>query len=246
MGMDFVALMKYPGPDERLSRVFDRLEVRSPAEVQALARVMHERGFSVGCNAAAVWEFTSRPELRDRRLGQRPRLPNLGVSLWLPEDFSITFGRDAFEIYHLLRWRFFLTERGLQRAMLDACTCLGHLLGATDCILTSDFSPAVQAFRKGQRFDASLASVGHEHGERATLAELYLEIPLPEVMQFIQGPGGPSPTRHMDWDLDSSPPAGWQRVTTWDSRGYWGLDLGPGRLEPFDAWDKRDGGEAAR
>jgi hypothetical protein len=162
--MDFVAMLRYGGPDERLSQVLDRLEAGSPAAVQALARLMHERGLGLGRDEAAVWEITSRPELRVRRLGRRPRLPNLGVSLWLPEGFSLTFGRDAIEVYHLLRWHFFLTEPGLQRAMFDACTYLGRLLGATDCVVTSDFSPVAQAFRDGLGFDASQASAGPEHG----------------------------------------------------------------------------------
>lgn len=244
MGMDFTALMKYGEPDERLSRVLDRLEAGSPAAVQALARLMHDRGIGLGRDEAAVWEFTSRPELRDRRLGQRPRVPNLGVSLWLPEGFSLTFGQDAVEVYHLLRWHFFLTEPGLQRAMLDACTCLGRVLGATDCVVTSDFSPVVHAFRDGLGFDASLASAGPEDGERPNLADLYLEIPLSEVMQTVQRPGKPSQTRHMNWGLDLPMPEGWQRVTSWDSRGYWRLDLGPGFADPLDAWPQ--GEEPAR
>jgi len=244
MGMDFVALMKYGGPGERLSRVLDRLEAGSPAAVQALARRMHERGLGLGREEPAAWEFTSRRELRNRRLARRPGLPNLGVSLWLPEGFSLTFGRDAVELYHLLRWHFFLTEPGLQRAMLEACTCLGRVLGATDCVVTSDFSPVVHAFRDGLGFDASLASAGPEHGERPTLAELYLEIPLPEVMQIVQRPGKPPQTRHREWDLDRPTPEGWQRVTSWDSRGYWRLALGPEFPDPLDAWPQ--GEEAAR
>jgi hypothetical protein len=240
MGMDFVALMKYGGPDERLSRVLDRLEAGSPEHVRGLARLMHERGFGLGREEPAVWEFRYRPELRDRRLVHRPMLPNLGVSLWLPEGFLLTFGKDAIEVYHLLRWHFFLTEHDLQRAMLDACTCFGHLFGATDCVVTSDFSPVVQAFREGQGFDASLASAGPEHGERLTLADLSLEIPLGEVMRFVEPPGRPSQTRHQDWDLDRSPPEGWRRVTTWDSRGYWRLGLGPWMPDPFT--DRSEGG----
>src|SRR5262249_55407981 len=114
MGMDFVALMKYGGPDERLLRVLDRLEAGSPAEVQALTRLMRERGFATGHEATAVWEFMYRTDLRDPRLGRRPRLPSLAVALHLPEDFFLTFGPDAIEVYHLLRWHFFLTEPDLQ------------------------------------------------------------------------------------------------------------------------------------
>jgi hypothetical protein len=236
MGMDFVALMKYGGPDERLARVLDRLEDGSPPEVQALARLMRERRFCFERHERAVWEFRSRPELRDRRLARRPVLPDLAVSLWLPEGFSLTFGPDAVEVYHLLRWLFFLTEPALQRAVLDSCVCLGHLFGATDCIVTSDYSPVIQAFREGQRFEVALASAGQEHGERPRLADLYLEIPLAEVVRLIERPGRPSHSRQMDWDLDRPPPEGWQRATTWDSRGYWRLELRPAMTDPLADW----------
>src|SRR5262245_6055269 len=106
MGMDFVALMKYGGPDQSVLRALDRLEAGSPAEVQGLARLMRERGFAAGRQEVPAWEFTSRPELRDPRLAQRPNLPKLGVALCLPEDFILTFGHDAVEVYHLLRWHF--------------------------------------------------------------------------------------------------------------------------------------------
>src|SRR5262249_29394746 len=131
-----------------------------------------------------------------------------------------------------------------QRAMLAACTYLGQLFGATDCVITSDYSPVVQAFREGRGFDAALASAGPEHAERPTIADLHLEIPLAQVMRLVERPGRLSQTRHMDWDVSRLPPEGWQRVTTWDSRGYWRLGLG--RPNSFDAWGGSNGQDASR
>src|SRR5262245_60894747 len=166
MGMDFVALMKYGGPDERVRRALDRLEAGSPEPLRAVRRLMEARGFSHGAEEAAVWEFRHRGEVRDPRLDGRPRLPRLSATLWLPEGFLLTFGPDAVEVEHLLRWWFFLTEPPFQQATLDVCLYLAHLFGATDCIVTSDFSPVIQAFRAGKGFDAALASAGPEDGER--------------------------------------------------------------------------------
>jgi hypothetical protein len=203
MGMDFAALMKYGGPDEG---ALDGLETGSPAEVRARGQLLRERGFAPARpEDAAVWEFTSRPEVRDPRLDGRPFLPDQGVALHLPEGFLLTFGPDAVEVYHLLRWFFFLTEPDLQRAMLGACVCLGRLFGATDCIVTSDFSPIVQAFRRGLGFDASLAAAGPEDGERPSLADLYVEtegvgsrfdilpvrLPIPFSPLLVSRPRGP-------------------------------------------------------
>src|SRR5262249_9575068 len=141
--------------------VLDRLEAGSPAGVQTLAGLMQDRGMpNPDHEQVAAWQFTDRPELRDPRLDHRPALPNLGVCLWLPEGVSLTFGPDAVEVYHLLRWHLFLADPDLRRGLLDACRCFARLLGATDSVVTSDYSPVVQAFRQGERFDACLASAG--------------------------------------------------------------------------------------
>jgi hypothetical protein len=232
VGMDFVALMKYPGPDERLQAVLDGLEIGSPEEVRSLAQLLKARGFAIGQQERAVWTFTDRLELRDPRLDWRPTLPTLKTALHLPEEFFLTFGPDAIEVYHTLRWHFFLEEPDLQRAMLDACRCLGRLFGATDCILTSDFSPVVHAFRGGLGFDAALAMAGPEEGERAALADLYREIPEDSIIRFVVGQGGRQRTQYKDWPTDKAPPQGWKRASTWESKGYWRLGLGDGAAGP--------------
>lgn len=235
MGMDFVALMKYTRNEGRLLRVLDALEAGSPAEVQALAGLMHARGMGYPDHEpASFWEFTSRPELRNPRLVRRPLQPNLGAALRLPEGFSLTFGPDAVEVYHVLRWHFFLTDPELRRAMLDACGSLARLLGTTDCIVTSDLSPVVQAFRQGQSFDACLASAEAEDAERPSLADLYREIPLGRVMRTVERGGRRSQVEEMNWDVAVPPPEGWRRFTTWNSRGFWRPGLGGAGQPPFE------------
>src|SRR5262245_41486947 len=81
MGMDFVALMKYGGPDERVLRALDRLEAGSPEPLRAVRRLMEARRFFNGEEEAAVWEFRHRGEVRDPRLDGRPRLPRLSATL---------------------------------------------------------------------------------------------------------------------------------------------------------------------
>lgn len=225
MGMDFVVLLKYGGPDDRVLRVLDWLEVTSPAEVRTARRLIRAHGYHDHADEPAAWVSHRKPELRDPRLDRRPQLPNRDVALRLPEDFFLTFGRDAVEVYHLLRWRAFLTEPDLQQAMLAACSRLAGLLGATDCIITSDFSPVVHAFREGQGFDASLAAAGPDHGERPDLADLYQEIAEDYILRFVERPGNGGQTEYRDWDRDKPLPPGWERASTWDSKGYWRLPL---------------------
>jgi hypothetical protein len=226
MGMDFVTLLRYAGPGAPVLRALDALEAGSPAELQAVARLLGARGFSLGDEAAAVWKVHHRGEVREPTLDRRPALPKLGAALHLPEGFLLTFGPDTVEAHHLLRWGFFLTEPALQGVMLDACLCLARLFGATEGILTSDFSPVVHAFRAGLGFDAALASAGPEDGARPGLADLYTEIADDQVMRVVPRPGGGERTQYRVWDRGRPPPEGWERVTTWESRGYWRLDLG--------------------
>jgi hypothetical protein len=224
MGMDFVALMRYAGPKGPALHALDALEDDSPAELKFAARVMEEEGFKHNSRLrSAVWELNAGVD--GPRFDQRPDLPTLAVALHTPEDFFLTFGGDAFEVYLLLRWSFFLTAFALQRAVLDACSCLGRLFGASDCIITSDWSPVVVAFREGKSFQEALSAAGLDDGERPTIAELYSEWPEDYLMREIDSAEGGKRMDYKDWPIDKPPPAGWERASVWDSKGYWRLPL---------------------
>jgi hypothetical protein len=225
VGMNFVALMKYGGPDERVLHALDSLEAGSPEELRAVGRLLKEKGFAISPDGRTAWERWQAGEVEGQTFPRRPALPDLTADLHTPEVFFLHFGPDAFDVWHLLRWHCFLTDRAIQSAMLDACRCLGRLFGATDCVLTSDYSPQYLAFREGRPFDASLAAAAGEDGERPALADLYLEWPEGYLMRTVTGPGGLVRTRYKDWPLDRPVPEGWERATTWDSKGYWRLPL---------------------
>jgi HEAT repeat protein len=168
--MDFVALMKYPGPGPPLGDALDRLEAESPEELKDLRRVMEARGSSRRDQSGATWgRWTS-----DREVLGQPGLPDTWAELHTPEDFYLSFGADTVRVYHLLRWHSFLTEPPLQAAMLEACAALGRLFGATDCVLTSDFSPLDAAFHEGAGFEEALRRGEPGHGEVPNLEDLYL------------------------------------------------------------------------
>ena len=102
MGMDFVALMKYKGPGERVVHALDKLESGLPEEWAILNRLMVDRGFRCDEEDEVGWEYQDRPELHDPRIAKRPALPDLSVNLHLPSGLFLTFGIDGIEIYHLL------------------------------------------------------------------------------------------------------------------------------------------------
>jgi hypothetical protein len=104
---------------------------------------------------------------------KRPRGPDLTVALRTVDGFFLTFGQGVCCAYHLLRWRFFLTDPAWQHAMLGACNALADLLGSPDGVVTSDFHPAHQAFFAGAGYDACLRAATPGEGEVASVAELY-------------------------------------------------------------------------
>jgi len=232
MGMDFTALLKYPGPDDLVLRALDYLEAESPEELTVLYRQLDVWGYGSSGQDPARWVYRSRPEFIDERIGHRPALPDTTVWLSLPEWFFLTFGRDTIEVYHLLRWCIFLREPHLHRPMLDAVGRLAQLFGATDCLITSDFSPVVQAFHEGKSFDDAVAVAGPEDGIRPSLGDLYLQDPQPYILRDADGPGGVR-TQEKEWGLDQSVPDGWERAATWDSKGYWRLPLDPRPAPPL-------------
>lgn len=174
MGMDFSALMRYKGPTPELVGALDSLWTAPAEQIVRMAELWEQDG-----HASLPWSSPAWVQLPDEprsiELEQPPELPNLGVAFRTREGFYLTFGADVVEVYHLLRWYFFLTEPQWQKVMLDACACLGDLIGSTECVLMSDWHPAIKAFREGKNFASALASADPDQGEVPALADLYID-----------------------------------------------------------------------
>lgn len=200
MGMDFVALMKYHAGDAGIPEMLCRLQRDSLPELKNARNLMDTLGVRCRERNPAGWESAE-----GKRLGSsfRPIFPDVSVSWWTSEEFSLTLGVDTIQVYHLLRWHSFLTDSQLQTAMLSACTALGKWFGATDCLLTNDGNPVNSAFFQGMTFDDALQKAEPENGEVANLEDLYLS--------YAEETG-----------LAIKTPQGWQSIDRlWDSVGYW-------------------------
>lgn len=214
MGMDYVALLKYPGPGERLSRALDYLEAESPPAVRAAFQVFLSSGMVRP--ATRGWEYKRRGDLRNPQVNCRPTLPSHEFWLGLPEEFYLTFGPDTVQVYPVLRWYVFLTDPAIQTALLDATVALAGLLGATEAVVTSDHHPAVVASDEGVPFEEALLAGGLRDGERPSLADLsedtaeswdshgYWRLPLPPLGADRIPSRPPAPA------LRNPVPDGWQ------------------------------------
>ncbi len=214
--MDFVALIRYPGPAAVMEAIHRLEHGPEPDEFASVALHGRDMGLAFPGTFPHGWVPNRESTTQDR-----PLLPCLTVSLNFPAGFSLTFGRDMVRAYHLLRWRFFLTDPDWQRLMLSAVQWLCERLGALDCVLTSDFHPAGGAFFGGRTFEQALAAGGPEDGEVASLADLYRQWVPEDEQGWAYCPGPEGKTRRVCWPADSPLPEGWYRGTTWDSAGYW-------------------------
>jgi hypothetical protein len=61
--------------------------------------------------------------------------------------------------------------------MLAACRAFARELKATDGIITSDFSPVIDAFSRGLKFEDALRTGGDKDGEVDSLTKLYSKLP---------------------------------------------------------------------
>lgn len=239
MGMDFVALMKYRGPDVRLSDALSLLQRDSLEELKLARDLMDTLGFRCRNRNPAGWETTDGNSLG---LDFQPNLPDVAVSWWTPEEFSLTFGTDTIQVYHLLRWHSFLIDSRMQEAMLKACAALGRLFGVTDCIVTNDWNPANSAFEGGMMFDAALQQAEPGHGEVANLEDLYLTYVNESELAAIPTGNDLIPWQWVLMPRDKPLPDGWQRLDrSWDSIGYWRFRWSPeiGADHPWPPVPKR-------
>lgn len=171
MGMDFLALICYPGP-AAVEAAIRRLEAEEPPEFRAVVALGRQTGWAFANGGIdRGWDLFK----DETRITGRPRLPSVEHSLWFTSGFALTFGADTVRVYHLLRWRAFLAEPEWQPVMLNAVQSLCTTLDARDCVITSDWHPAAGAFFDGVSFEDALAAGGPEDGEVPALADLYQE-----------------------------------------------------------------------
>lgn len=205
--MDFSALLHYVGATDHVLAAISQLESQpSHSSTDAVVELGRQKDFAFAREtvAGAGWRAYSDWETP---LQVRPALPSTQKYLQLPSDFRLTFGNDAIWIYHTLRWLFFTTERQWQTVMLNAIRHFVDLFHARDCIVTSDFNPAILEFQNGASFGAAIA-VAESKGEGRvqTLDALYIDKGVADDLVFVDADGRQS------------------AVPVWDSHGYWRLE----------------------
>ena len=170
MGLDFTALIHYPGP--RASREGIRsLEKESTREMKAVHRHWDASFHFPLRGRSTHWGSLSRSGQTDGP----PDEPSRDDYLCTRERFYLTFCVDCVIVYHPLRWQIFLLEPPWQRKMLAACLSIGRVLGGDELLITRDESDLVDLVREGLGYEAALKRVADTERAVDSLEDLYLE-----------------------------------------------------------------------
>lgn len=169
MGMDFAAFIRYPGPTPQTLDTIEALTLSSISELRKVLPLWIECGFSDMGISSAGWI-----DRQNRRVSQ-PSLPCLSTSLCLPEGFFLTFGSDTLFVNHPLRWLQFLQDERWQRIMLAASAALARCFHGSACVVTSDYSPLLECFSNGMKFDDSLVQVHDKEPAVENVKQLLIE-----------------------------------------------------------------------
>lgn len=235
MGLDFSALIHYPGPNGEVSKSIARLEDgEEDAAIKEVVACGKRNGFAFANHATDVVHWRSLFDYKKRFTG-RPDLPSRTACLSLTSDFHLMFAADVIWVYHTLRWRFFVTEIEWQRIMLGAISHFCQLFSAIDCIITYDQNRAVNSARDGMLYSDALVEAERGEGEVETLDDLYRETESTSelVMKPVDGPLASVVEGQMvQWPTSKPLPLGWVRPTIWNSKGYWRFNCAPLSIRP--------------
>ncbi len=200
MGMDFVAFLKIAN-SETAVRNIGLLIDNTLAQFTEVNDKRNAEGYAESNDLTPGWfDISYDPPVR---IVKRTNDTNTDLFFRTPEGFEITIGNHCIRIYHCLRWQTFLTESSWQKPMIDACISVASLSGATDCIITSDYSPLNDSFFADEPFDSLIEVDNPEDGEKLQLAELYQEA-ADDTGIVIKADSGQ-----------------WVPLVYWKSRGFW-------------------------
>lgn len=200
MGADFVAFVRVDDAKAAVENLGALVGYTLPQLIVVKQKWCEEGFFSLGHLTPGWFDNTYEPPVR---VEEQTASTNAELFIRTPEGFFITIGNHCVRIYHLLRWNTFLTDSSWQTPMIDACVGIANLCNASECVITSDYSPLNCSFSEGKTFDEVLQVEDEGDGEKHEIADLYQELQQDSDLA-IKSDGGQR-----------------QEVGIWDSKGFW-------------------------
>jgi hypothetical protein len=210
MGTYLIALIEYPGLNERVAAVLDRLENYPTRNALSTFGIDLPDDLYTPQTEHAEWDWTSREVLPNTH-PVRPVLPDVSVSLILPEPWSLNFGSDTIRADFDMRWGMFLADVEVRQWVIGYITALCRAFEATDCIIASDYHDVDDAFWNGLSYSEILHA-----GEAVELDDVS------DVSTTLAvSPDG----QLKPWPKEKSLLPGWSRAREISRTKYWRLPL---------------------
>ena len=145
MGIDFSAILEFPGLANPGSDIVARLETDDTGMFDEVCKVSRSKDEYTHVIGSWSWQREERAgsNVTIHQQRTRPDEINQDWSLATSAGFKLTFGPALFRIYHPLRWKMFLNDPQWQGAILDAIDTFMKMFAAKKCVLSHDCSAVV-------------------------------------------------------------------------------------------------------
>ena len=180
MGIDFSAILEFPGFANLETDALSRLETDDAGSFENVCNVARSKDQYAHVIGPWSWQREECVESHVTTHEQRTR-PN-GIngdwSLATAAGFKLTFGPALFRVYHPLRWRIFLDDQQWQDVMLGAIDTFIEIFAAEKCVLSHDCSAVVtfldepnlegaisEAVQQWRQFEATKLSEAIPHND---------------------------------------------------------------------------------
>jgi len=170
MGIDFSAILEYPGLANLDSKSLTQLETDDTGAFEQVCEVARSKNEYDHVIGSWNWQIEERDgsEITVHEQRTRPIEITEDWSLFTSVGFKLTFGQSLFRIYHPLRWRMFLEDQQWQDAILGGLDKFIAMFAATKCIVSHDCSAIVTCTNEPNLESAMTVSVSQWRQFEAT------------------------------------------------------------------------------
>lgn len=167
MGIDITAIFPISKYEKQYDKLIDKIENQEYSSIHDYYQTTLDEGFPDLGNHQPQWY------VHDKKVAQRPQLPNIDAELALPQGLIIRFREDGFEIWSLIRAYLAVKHNPIiGQKLVTLCKEIGNDFQANECWIMGDWNPIHLSFIKGEPYKLVKA----KDPKKESLQDLYMEI----------------------------------------------------------------------
>lgn len=167
MGVNITAIFPISQFNNRYDKLIDKIENQEYSSIQAYYQTTLDEGFSDLGDLKLQWY------LNDKKITQRPQLPNVNAELALPQGLVIRFREDGFEIWSLIKAHQAVKHNPrIGQKLIALYKEIGYDFQVNTCWIMGDDNPIYHSFIKNESYKL----VKSEDSKKESLQDLYIEI----------------------------------------------------------------------